>query len=187
MSNNRYSCPLSFGRVFHGCVTMFECSAVVAHPNRWAYIQAFRLLCMLLYLKPTPQVFLQMYSTRRGSRVGWLSLISQLRSWLLAPFTSSYKKFKGSFFKVVVMEEGRHLFYDGDFPRFSFYWTRESARFRSWLRSSLSREDLETFSILDKVPYKIPTRQLLRVFMSPIRLDNVEGMLSLLSLLLALV
>jgi len=75
--------------------------------------------------------------------------------------TSSYKNFKRSFFKVVIGEEGHHFFYDGDSPRFPFYWTIEPAHFRTWPRSSLTWEDLETLFVLEKLPRKINTRQLL--------------------------
>ena len=50
-----------------------------------------------------------MYSTWPGNRVGWISLIIQPKSCLLAPFTSSYKNFKESLYKVVVGEEGHHF------------------------------------------------------------------------------
>jgi len=101
----------------------------------------------------------------------------------LVPFTSSYKNFKGSFFKVVVREEGRHFFYDGDTPRFPFYWTSKPARFRVWQMLLLIREDLETLTTLDKLPRKIPTQQLIQVFLSPTQLRDVEGMPPCLSLL----
>lgn len=79
--------------------------------NCWAYIQAFWLFCLAYYLEPTPQVFLQMYGIRLGDRVGWLSLVSQPRSCLLAPFISTYKNFKGGFLKVVIWKEGSQFFY----------------------------------------------------------------------------
>jgi len=34
------------------------------HPNSWAYLQAFRILCQSLYLEPSPYAFLYFYDTR---------------------------------------------------------------------------------------------------------------------------
>ena len=47
------------------------------HPNSWAYLQAFRILCQSLYLEPTPYVFLYFYDTRPRRPATWLSLISR--------------------------------------------------------------------------------------------------------------
>ena len=46
------------------------------HPNSWAYLQAFRILCQSLYLEPTPYAFLYFYDTRPRRPATWLSLIS---------------------------------------------------------------------------------------------------------------
>ena len=112
---------------------------------------------------------------RSSNRVGWLSLISQPKSCLLAPFTSSYKNFKGSFFKFVVKKESRQFSNDGDAPRFPFYWTHNLTCFLVWPRSSLTREDMETLSVLDKLHWKISTRWLLQVFFSSTRFRDVKG------------
>jgi len=47
------------------------------HPNSWAYLQAFRILCQSLYLEPTPYAFLYFYDTRPQRPATWLSLISR--------------------------------------------------------------------------------------------------------------
>ena len=72
------------------------------HPNRWAYLQAFQLLCMALYLQPSPQAFLYFFDTRPRSPTTWLSLVSRPRINILDVFTQSFKHFKDGFFKVVV-------------------------------------------------------------------------------------
>jgi len=48
-------------------------------------------------------------------------IISQSAENDLTPFTSFYKNFKGSFFKVVIRGKGCLYFYDGESPRFPFY------------------------------------------------------------------
>jgi len=46
------------------------------HPNSWAYMQAFRVLCQSLYLQPSPYAFLYFYDTRPRQPTTWLSLVS---------------------------------------------------------------------------------------------------------------
>jgi len=40
------------------------------HPNAWAALQAFKLVCRVLGLKPSPSVFFHYYSTRPKEPVG---------------------------------------------------------------------------------------------------------------------
>ncbi|QCE10200.1 hypothetical protein DEO72_LG10g1426 [Vigna unguiculata] len=47
------------------------------HPNSWAYLQAFRILCQSLYLEPSPYAFLYFYDTGPRQLTTWLSLISR--------------------------------------------------------------------------------------------------------------
>jgi len=77
------------------------------HPNSWAYMQAFCVLCQSLYLKPSPRVFLYFYDTRPRQPTTWLSLVSRPSISRLDAFSQSFKHFKDGYFKVVVKEEGR--------------------------------------------------------------------------------
>jgi len=47
------------------------------HPNSWVYLQAFRVLCQSLYLRPSPHAFLYFYDTRHRQPTTWLSLVSR--------------------------------------------------------------------------------------------------------------
>jgi len=102
------------------------------HPNNWAYIWGFRMLCLGLGLTATPALFLHHYCTRPGKKVGWLSLVSQNKNRLLAPYTSSYKQFKETFFKVIIKGEGFRYVYDDGVPKFPLYWTRKLVKFTLW-------------------------------------------------------
>jgi len=77
--------------------------------------------CDVLQLTSSPQVFLHYYSTRPSHLVGWLSLVNQLCICFFAPYTLSYKNFKGGLFKVVVELLGCRFFYDGDKSKFPIY------------------------------------------------------------------
>jgi len=76
-------------------------------------MKAFRILCKYLSLSPSPGVFLYFYSYRLGKRPSWLSLISQSKTCLLSPFTSSYKNFKDDFFKILIEKTEKNYFYGG--------------------------------------------------------------------------
>ena len=148
------------------------------HPNSWAALQAFRLLCEVLGLKPTPRSFLHFFGTRPRDRIGWVSLVSQSKNSFLHPFTTSYKKFKKGFFKVVIEEEGRPFFCDG--KTLPFYWTKDPTCFYMWPRSLMTEDDLEVLSVLDGLPRQIPTRAIVCAYLSSNKIVDVDGMFLLL-------
>ncbi|QCD79450.1 hypothetical protein DEO72_LG1g3091 [Vigna unguiculata] len=80
------------------------------HPNSWAYLQAFRVLCQSLYLRPSPPAFLCFYDTRPRQPTIWLSLVSRPSISRLDAFSQSFKHFKDRYFKVMVKEEGKSYF-----------------------------------------------------------------------------
>jgi len=131
------------------------------YSNGWASMQAFSILCKLLSLSPNPKSFLYYYSSRSGKRPGWLSLISKPRICFLKPFTSSYKDFKGGFFKILIEPEGREYFFNGDSPKFPLYWTEDHLNFNSWPCHSTDAADRHVIEVFGHLSYRIPTRALL--------------------------
>jgi len=81
-------------------------------------MQAFCVVCKFISLSPSLGVFLHFYSFQPGKQSGWLSLINRLKTCLLSPFTSSYKNFKGDFFKNLIEKTGKKYFYDGNVLKF---------------------------------------------------------------------
>jgi len=101
------------------------------HPNSWAYMQAFRVLCQSLYLQSSPRAFLYFYDTRPRQRTTWLSLVSRPSISRLDVFSQSFKHFKDRYFKVVVKEEGRSYFLNADgSTKFPFSWTGSLSRYK---------------------------------------------------------
>ena len=94
-----------------GVLNILNIAHTQLHPNGWASMQAFSILCELLSLSPSPRSFLYYYSSRPGKRPSWLSLISKSDICFLKPFTSSYKDFKGNFLKILIEPEGREYFF----------------------------------------------------------------------------
>ena len=72
--------PTTVRRIHHGSATIIDVAPTQLHLNSWAYLRAFRLLCMALYLEPSPRAFLYFFVTRPKSPITWLSVISRLVS-----------------------------------------------------------------------------------------------------------
>jgi len=104
-----YSCLFSDLHVFlpfddftMGVLQTLNVAPSQLHPNTWASLQTFRLICDVFNLSPTPSTFLNYYTSHPAEPVIWHSLISRSGNIILNPFTTSYTNFKGRFFKVVV-------------------------------------------------------------------------------------
>lgn len=59
------------------------------HPNGWASLQAFKILCLKHGIIPTTGLFLYYFCTRPQYPVHWVSLIRRPKHTLMKPFTSS--------------------------------------------------------------------------------------------------
>jgi len=119
------------------------------HPNFWASLQAFRLLAEMFHLYLSSHVFLSYYSTRPSHPVKWVSLVSQSHNVPFTLFSSSYKYFKDSFFKIVITAASRHHFFDEDTPKFPLNWTRDPVYYLSWPRSPVTEDYKRMFEIMD--------------------------------------
>ncbi|RDY07188.1 hypothetical protein CR513_08729, partial [Mucuna pruriens] len=96
------------------------------HPNSWAFVRAFELLCEDLGKAPTLGVFFWFFAPRKTDRVGWTSLSNRPKRKLLRPFLESYKAFKDQFFRVAPSDPNSRLFTDRDGRQyFPLQWTRQ--------------------------------------------------------------
>jgi len=153
------------------------------HPNSWAYLQAFRILCQSLYLEPTPYAFLYFYYTRPRRPATWLSLISRPSISRLDAFSQSFKHFKDGYFKVVVKEGGKAYFLNADgSAKFPFSWTNNPSRYKDMGMDELSAGDKEVVETLLKFVDKLPTKGLVRVYNSVHPIIDIEGIYLLLKL-----
>ncbi|RDX86015.1 hypothetical protein CR513_32691, partial [Mucuna pruriens] len=118
------------------------------HPNGWAAIQAFKVVCLTLGVLPTTSIFLSHYTTRVGQSVGWVSLTPLPNTGLFTSYTASYKGFKSRFIKIKAAEVG-HFCVD---PRpLPLYW-REPSKYKGLVRSQLPLEARVNLQILDSLP-----------------------------------
>jgi len=153
------------------------------HPNSWAYLQAFRILCKSLYLEPTPYAFLYFYDTRPQRPATWLSLISRPSISRLDAFSQSFKHFKDGYFKVIVKEGGNTYFLNANgSPKFPLSWTNNPSRYKDMRMDELSVGDKEVVETLLKFVDKLPTKGLVRVYNSVHPIIDIKGIYLLLKL-----
>jgi len=92
------------------------------HPNTWACMQAFRIVCRTFGVCPLSTRFLHFYASHPSELLGWHSLVSWEGSMLFKPFSTSYKNFKEKFLKMFVKLAGTHYFFDeADQSRFPLF------------------------------------------------------------------
>ncbi|QCD96545.1 hypothetical protein DEO72_LG6g1251 [Vigna unguiculata] len=159
-----------------GVLRAWNVAPTQLHPNSWAYLQAFHILCQSLYLEPTPYAFLYFYDTKPWRPATWLSLISRLSISRLDAFSQSFKHFKDGYFKVVVKEGGKAYFLNADgSPKFPLSWTNNLSRYKDMGMDELSVGDKEVVETLLKFVDKLPTKGLVRVYNSVHPIIDIEG------------
>jgi len=90
------------------------------HPNSWAFIRGFSILCAQFRLLLTVEVFLYFFEAKRLGRQLWASFNEVASRALLSLFLQSYKGFKGKFLKICCNKRDLTLL-DG----FPLYWTKK--------------------------------------------------------------
>ncbi|QCD99468.1 hypothetical protein DEO72_LG7g750 [Vigna unguiculata] len=141
-----------------GVLRVLNVAPTQLHPNSWAYLQAFRILC-----KP-----------RRPAT--WLSLISRPSISRLDAFSQSFKHFKDGYFKVIVKEGGKSHFMNADgSTKFPFSWTNNPSRYKDMGLEELSASEKEVVGMLLKFVDKLPTKGLVRVYNSVHPIIDIEG------------
>jgi len=70
------------------------------HPNIWAFIHVFIILCAQFGISSSIEVFLYFFEAKHTSSKLWVSLNGAPGRAFLSLFQSSYKNFKGKFVKI---------------------------------------------------------------------------------------
>jgi len=102
------------------------------HPNSWAFVWAFAVLCNHFGHTPSMDVFLYFFEAKSPGKKLWMSFNGVVGRVLLTLFQQSYKGFKGKFFKICCNKHDRTLL-DG----FPLYWVEKAG-----LKKPRSLEDL---------------------------------------------
>ncbi|RDX75691.1 hypothetical protein CR513_44400, partial [Mucuna pruriens] len=134
--HSKLGIKLPFSHFERAVLQVLNVAPTQLHPNGWAYVRAFELLCEDLQKAPTLGVFFL-----KAEKVGWTSLCNRLKRKLFQPFLASYKKFKTWFFKVTPGDTGPNLLVDrSGRPFFPLSWTHQPA-----VSISVNLEDLESW------------------------------------------
>jgi len=70
------------------------------HPNGWAFVRAFQILCGYLGLPPSVDVFLHFFEVKKQGKSIWGSFYGVASRILFTLFQNSFKGWKGNFFRV---------------------------------------------------------------------------------------
>ena len=105
------------------------------HPNSWAMVRAFEILCPFFNIWPTVPIFLFFFYMKLTDKIGWVSLNSMSKN-LFELDSNAFFRFKDRFFKVLatdIVADGFSLMFnrDGE-PYFPFYWQSDPAKFKSF-------------------------------------------------------
>jgi len=108
--------------------TPFECTLLTEvnvapaqlHPNSWAFVRAFAILCYSLDLTLSIDTFLFFFEVKDPGKKLWVSFNGVAGRVLLTLFQQSYKGFKKNFFKIRSNRRDPSLL-DG----FPLYWTEK--------------------------------------------------------------
>jgi hypothetical protein len=95
------------------------------HPNGWAFVRAFELVCLGLDLEPRLGVFYHFYHVKSLTVGKPVSISSQPNMGLFTLYASNFKNYKGTFLRVRCGPRLRRLMFDSEGGHlFPFYWTQ---------------------------------------------------------------
>ncbi|RDY11334.1 hypothetical protein CR513_04028, partial [Mucuna pruriens] len=146
--HSKLGIKLPFTHFERGVLQALNVAPTQLHPNSWAFVRAFELLCEDLGKAPSLAI----------DRVGWTSLSNRAKRKLLRLFLESYKTFKNRFFRVVPSDPNSKLLNDrAGWPFFPLQWTRQPAvsttvdleNLDSWERSFIT--ELKEMPVLHSV------------------------------------
>jgi hypothetical protein len=120
------------------------------HPNSWAFVKAFELVCLGLDLEPRLGVFFHFYQIKSLFPGKQVSISSQPNRGLFSLYASNFKNYKDTFFRVSCGPCLPDLMYNaGGSPLFPFYWTLDPRLVKGVDESLLTPYELEVISFLD--------------------------------------
>jgi hypothetical protein len=120
------------------------------HPNSWAFVKAFELVCLGLDLEPRLGVFFHFYYIKSLFPGKQVSISSQPNRGLFSLYASNFKNYKDTFFRVSCGPCLPDLMYDaGGKPLFPFYWTPNPRLVKGVDEALLTPYESEVISFLD--------------------------------------
>jgi len=91
---------LPFTRFERELLTELNIAAAQLHPNSWAFVRAFQIMCAHLGLPASVDIFLFLFEAKNPRDRPWVSLNGIAGRSILSIFQQSYKDWKGKFVQV---------------------------------------------------------------------------------------
>ena len=88
------------------------------HPNSWAFVRGFQILCGYLGVPSSVDVFLHFFEVKKQGKSLWMSFSGIAGRIILTLFQNSFKGWKGKFFKVRATKRDPSIL-----EGFPLYWT----------------------------------------------------------------
>jgi len=95
---DEFELRLPFTPFERALLTEVNITSAQLHPNSWAFVRAFAILCHCLGHTPSTDVFLFFFEAKSPSKKLWVSFNDVAGRVLLTLFQQSYKGFKKHFF-----------------------------------------------------------------------------------------
>lgn len=102
-------------------------------------------------MEPTIGLFSHYFHTWPTDKSRWLSLIRHQGRPLFRPFTTSYKKFKVGFFKVVIIPDLNHFYNAKGKLFFPYYWKQVPRRYDDFPKNYLLEAEKHNMTLLEKL------------------------------------
>jgi len=166
---------LPFSNFKRELLTELNVAPAQLHPNSWAFIRAFTILCGYLGHAPSVDVFLHFFEAKSPGNNLWVSLSRVTWRVIFSLFQQSYKGFKGKFFRVCCADQDRTTL-DG----FSLYWVEKLKFKKAKTLDELSSADREVCQTLASLGVVFNTAELMKRAYDPTALSNYLGMGNLL-------
>jgi hypothetical protein len=121
------------------------------HPNSWAFIKAFELVCLGLEINnPSVAVFFSFYQIKNLIPNAPVSLCSQPNCGLFGLYSSHFKNYKDTYMRIRGRERCPDVMYcEGGESLFPFYWTTRPRLVRGTVYERLSEFERDTVAYLE--------------------------------------
>ncbi|XP_025667737.1 uncharacterized protein [Arachis hypogaea] len=117
------SVKLPFTKFECNLLTQMNCAPSQVHPNGWAFIKCFQILMEFLEIKPDLELFFSLFQAKGVWKGLWINLNSTPGFSVFKLYKSSFKDFKGMFFKVKPVDEEFPFYLDEHLgEKFPLYW-----------------------------------------------------------------
>jgi len=127
------------------------------HPNAWAFIRAFEILCNHFGHPPSTDVFLHFFEAKNPGDRSWLSLNGVIGRVILGLYQQSFKDWKGRFYMITSNKHSPTLL-----EGFPLYWVPKVEFKKSRGLEAMAPYERELCSLLSSLGAKFGSSTLIK-------------------------